>query len=107
MADIAFRPAPADDAEFFFALHKLSLGPYVDQIWRWDDDEQSAYLATHLVLECVRVIVVDGVDAGRLEVEERDDEVFRRRQARGAQRPRRQQSGVSAVPQARFHRGLA
>jgi hypothetical protein len=48
-------------------------------------------------LDRVRVIVVDGVDAGRR----------RLRQARDAQRPRRQRSGVSAVPQARFHRGLA
>jgi ribosomal protein S18 acetylase RimI-like enzyme len=76
MADIALRPATADDAEFFFALHKLSLGPYVDQIWGWNDDEQRAYMTGDFDLERVRVIVVDGVDAGRLDVEERDDEVF-------------------------------
>jgi GNAT superfamily N-acetyltransferase len=62
MKDVALRPATADDAEFFFALHKLSLGRYVDQIWGWDDDEQRAYMTTHLVLEHVHVIVVDGVD---------------------------------------------
>jgi ribosomal protein S18 acetylase RimI-like enzyme len=76
MADVALRPATADDAEFFFALHELSLGPYVDQIWGWDDDEQRAYLTAHLILERVRVIVADGVDAGRLDVEDRDEEVF-------------------------------
>jgi ribosomal protein S18 acetylase RimI-like enzyme len=76
MADIALRPATADDAEFFFDLHEASLGPYVDQIWGWDDEEQRAYLARHLVLQRVRVIVVDGVDVGRLDVEEGDDEVF-------------------------------
>jgi len=76
MADIALRPATADDAAFFFALHKDSLGPYVDQIWGWDDDEQRTYLTGHLVLDCARVIVVDGVDAGRLDVDERDDEIF-------------------------------
>ena len=76
MADIALRPATADDAEFFFDLHEASLGPYVDQIWGWDDDEQRAYLTRNLVLERVRVIVVDGVDVGRLDVEEGDDEVF-------------------------------
>ncbi|MCU1698915.1 MAG: hypothetical protein JWR34_4978 [Mycobacterium sp.] len=76
MADVALRPATADDAEFFFALHRRSLGPCVDQIWGWDDDEQSAYLTGHLVVDRVRVIVVDGVDAGRLDVEGRDDEVF-------------------------------
>jgi ribosomal protein S18 acetylase RimI-like enzyme len=76
MNDVALRPATADDADFFFDLHQASLGPYVNQIWGWDDDEQRAYLAEHLVLERVRVIVVDGVDAGRLDVEEHDDEVF-------------------------------
>jgi ribosomal protein S18 acetylase RimI-like enzyme len=76
MADIALRRATADDAEFFFDLHEASLGPYVDQIWGWDDADQRAYLARHLVLERVRVIVVDGVDVGRLDVEEGDDEIF-------------------------------
>ncbi|MDT5265787.1 MAG: hypothetical protein QOI90_2413 [Mycobacterium sp.] len=76
MNDVVLRPATADDAEFFFTLHEASLGPYVNQIWGWDDDEQRAYLARHLVLEHVRVIVVDGVDVGRLDVEERDDGVF-------------------------------
>ncbi|MDT5287172.1 MAG: hypothetical protein QOF88_2061 [Mycobacterium sp.] len=76
MHDIVLRPATADDTQFFFDLHEASLGPYVNQIWGWDDDEQRAYLARHLVLEHVRVIVVDGVDVGRLDVEERDDEVF-------------------------------
>jgi ribosomal protein S18 acetylase RimI-like enzyme len=76
MEDIALRPATADDVEFFAALHKRTLGPYVDKIWGWDDDQQRAYLTEHLVLDRVRVIVVDGADAGRLDVEERDDEVF-------------------------------
>ena len=76
MADIALRPASAEDAEFFFALHERSLGPYVEQIWGWDDDEQRAYLGTHFAPDRVRVIVVDGVDAGRLDVEQRGDEIF-------------------------------
>ena len=76
MADIALRPATADDMAFLFALHEDAFGPYVDQIWGWDDDEQRAYLTGHLVPGRVRVIVVDGVDAGRLDVEEHDDEVF-------------------------------
>jgi ribosomal protein S18 acetylase RimI-like enzyme len=76
MADVAMRPATPDDTEFFFTLHKRSLGPYVDQIWGWDDDEQRAYMTGDFDLDRVRVIVVDGVDAGRLDVERRDDEVF-------------------------------
>ena len=44
MHDIALRPATADDFEFFFQLHKDTLGPYVEQVWGWDDEEQRAYL---------------------------------------------------------------
>jgi ribosomal protein S18 acetylase RimI-like enzyme len=73
---ISLRPATADDAEFFFTLHRDSLGPYVDQVWGWHDDEQRAYLTSNLALERVRVIVVDGVDVGRLDVQEGDDEIF-------------------------------
>jgi ribosomal protein S18 acetylase RimI-like enzyme len=73
---ISLRPAIADDVEFFFTLHAASLGPYVDRVWGWDDAEQRAYLARNLVLERARVIVLDGVDVGRLDVQEDDDEIF-------------------------------
>jgi GNAT superfamily N-acetyltransferase len=68
---IVLRPAVAEDFEFFIALHESSLGPYVDEVWGWDDDEQRAYVARNLDVERVRVIVVDGLD-----VEEHDAEVF-------------------------------
>lgn len=48
--EITLRPATADDLAFFFALHKESLGPYVDQVWGWEDDDQRAYLERNLVL---------------------------------------------------------
>jgi ribosomal protein S18 acetylase RimI-like enzyme len=73
---ISLRPATEDDVEFFFTLHAASLGPYVDEVWGWDDAEQRAYLARTLVLDRVRVIVLDGVDVGRLDVQEHDDEIF-------------------------------
>jgi GNAT superfamily N-acetyltransferase len=73
---IMLRPAITEDFEFFFALHESSLGPYVDEVWGWDDDEQRAYLARNLDVERARVIVAHGVDVGRLDVEERDAEVF-------------------------------
>jgi ribosomal protein S18 acetylase RimI-like enzyme len=73
---ISLRPATADDVEFLHTLHEASLGPYVDEVWGWDDAEQRAYLTRNLVLERVRVIVLDGVDVGRLDVQEGDDEIF-------------------------------
>lgn len=76
MDDITLRPATQDDDEFFFRLHAESLGPYVDEVWGWDDVEQRAYLARNLILERVRVIVFDDADVGRLDVIENDDEIF-------------------------------
>jgi ribosomal protein S18 acetylase RimI-like enzyme len=73
---ITLRPATTSDFAFFFALHKESLGPYVEQVWGWDDDDQRAYLERNLDLPYVRVVVVDGMDVGRLDVEEHADEVF-------------------------------
>lgn len=66
MDEIALRPATAEDFGFFFALHKESLGPYVDQVWGWEDDDQRAYLERNLVLPHTRVIVVNGSDVGSL-----------------------------------------
>ena len=74
--EITLRPATADDFAFFFALHKESLGPYVDQVWGWEDDDQRAYLERNLVLSRTRVIVVNGTDVGRLDLEDHGDELF-------------------------------
>jgi ribosomal protein S18 acetylase RimI-like enzyme len=51
-------------------VHAISLRPATV------DAEQLAYLARKLVLERVRVIAVEGVDVGRLDVQEGDDEIF-------------------------------
>lgn len=76
MDEITLRPATADDLAFFFALHKESLGPYVDQVWGWEDDDQRAYLERNLVLSRTQVVVVNGADVGRLDVEDHGDERF-------------------------------
>lgn len=76
MHDIAFRPATADDFAFFFQLHKDTLGPYVEQVWGWDDEDQRAYLQRTIDYDDTQVIVVDGTDAGRLKVERRPQEIY-------------------------------
>jgi GNAT superfamily N-acetyltransferase len=131
---ITLRRATADDFAFFFALHKESLGPYVDQVWGWEDDDQRAYLERNLVLPHTRVIVVNGSDVGRLDLEDHCDELFlalieiaaehrcrgiggqliqallndglRGRQASTTQRAASQYSGLPALPAARFHEVL-
>jgi GNAT superfamily N-acetyltransferase len=74
--DVALRPVDAGDVDFLFDLHRASLGPYVDEVWGWWDDEQRAHLAMNLDMCRARIITVDGLDAGRLDVEEADDRVF-------------------------------
>jgi GNAT superfamily N-acetyltransferase len=74
--DVELRPATGDDGDFFFHLHRESLGPYVDEVWGWDDEDQRGYLTRNLVLKRVRVIVVGGSDVGRLDVDDGDDEIF-------------------------------
>lgn len=76
MTTITFRTSTIDDFEFLFDLHKATLGPYVDQVWGWDEDVQRAYLRRNTDFAATKVIVVDGADAGRLDIEERDGDVY-------------------------------
>lgn len=76
MDTIDFRPASASDFDFFFHLHKQALGPYVDQVWGWHDDDQRAYLQRTIDIKTTQVIVVNDVDVGRLNLEHRDDDVY-------------------------------
>lgn len=77
MIAITWREARPEDFEYFFDLHRHTLGPYVDQVWGWDDDEQRAYLHRTIEFDTTHVIVVDGADAGRLNLAEQgDDDVY-------------------------------
>lgn len=76
MTTITFRTSTIDDFEFLFDLHKATLGPYVDQVWGWDEDIQRAYLRRNTDFAATKVIVVDGAGAGRLDIEERDGDVY-------------------------------
>lgn len=76
MTTIGFRQATKADFEFIFDLHKRTLGPYVDLVWGWDDEVQRAYLERTLDLDSTEIIVVDGADVGRLNIEHRDGELF-------------------------------
>jgi hypothetical protein len=43
MPTVQLRPAEPGDAEFCYRLHRAALGPYVAQVWGWDEAEQRAY----------------------------------------------------------------
>ncbi|WP_160145487.1 GNAT family N-acetyltransferase [Arthrobacter sp. SLBN-53] len=48
----------------------------MDQVWGWDDDVQRAYLRRHIDLAATQVIVVDGADAGRLDLADLDGAIY-------------------------------
>jgi ribosomal protein S18 acetylase RimI-like enzyme len=37
---IRLRPARAEDREFFFTTRRAALGPYVQELWGWDEAHQ-------------------------------------------------------------------
>ena len=63
------RPACPADHAFLWHLKQQAMRIYVEKTWhRWIDEEQKEWFARNFFPEKTEVIVVDGRDAGRLEV---------------------------------------
>lgn len=70
------RPATYDDYDFLFALHRSAMREYIDAIWGWNERWQAEYFLKKFDPSARQIIVIDGVDAGVLVVEERPAEVY-------------------------------
>lgn len=70
------RPATFDDYEFLFALHRSAMREYIEAIWGWHEGWQAEYFQKKFDPTTRQIIVINGVDAGVLVVEERPDEVY-------------------------------
>lgn len=73
---VQLRPATKDDEEFLFDLHRLAMGPLVEQLWGWDDAVQRSMFATHLAGGDVMVIERDRQAVGTISLREESDHVF-------------------------------
>lgn len=63
------RSAKREDAEFLWQLRQGAMRAHVEQTWgKWDDAQQRKFFDRGFVPRETRVIVVDGKDAGRLDV---------------------------------------
>lgn len=78
MASWQLRPATEGDREFLFRLHCAAMRESVEALWGWDEELQRQIFDERFAGERFQVIVVDGKDAGVLDVEEGVDEVFLR-----------------------------
>ena len=71
MNDIALRPATSADGEWCYRLHRAALRTYVEAIWGWDEDTQRSMYRQSFDPARIRIVTVDGCDAGVLIVEHR------------------------------------
>lgn len=70
------RTVTSEDYFFLYHLHRDALGPYVDEIWGWDDTFQQRHFETNFRPKERQVIQVSGEDVGTLSVLEHDDHLF-------------------------------
>ena len=73
--EIRLRPAQPSDAEFMFVLARAALGPYVEEIWGWRDDEQRSRQEDWFARTPAQVIEADAEAVGCLSVVEHDDSI--------------------------------
>ncbi len=64
------------DRDALFHLHKQALGPYVDQIFGWDDLEQERLFVQKFDPPANKWIVVDGIKVGVVKYRDDDDHFY-------------------------------
>ncbi len=75
--NVELRPVVLADYEFLRGLQEAAMRPHAEKTYGvWDADLQRERFKQRFDPAQMQVIVVDGVDAGMLQVEERTEEVF-------------------------------
>ncbi|MBK9322384.1 MAG: GNAT family N-acetyltransferase [Bdellovibrionaceae bacterium] len=74
--DYTLRDANTLDFEFLRQLHRLTLKPYVTQIWGWDEEQQERLLRARFDPAKLKIIKLGQKDIGVLQVETRPEEIF-------------------------------
>ena len=90
---IELRQATAEHYDFALQLYLLTLGPYLRELIAWDEAEQRAVFASQWKREEVKIISVEGEEAGWLQVAELPTEI---RLQKFFVAPRWQRSGIGS-----------
>jgi ribosomal protein S18 acetylase RimI-like enzyme len=72
---ISLHQAKAEHYDFALRLYLLTMRPYLQELNVWDEQQQRAIFATQWKREEVRIISVDGEDAGWLQFAELPTEI--------------------------------
>jgi len=71
--EITFRKATPEDADFVLDLRTKTLRDLVVRTWgAWDEERQRRYVGQILASEGTRIVQIDSMDAGILDVEEHE-----------------------------------
>lgn len=70
------RQATEADYDFLYRLHTATLKEYVAALWGWDEAAQQRMFRERFEPAARQIVVVDGQDAGDLQVEWREDAAF-------------------------------
>jgi ribosomal protein S18 acetylase RimI-like enzyme len=67
------RPANEDDINFLWALRQLTMKPYIQESYGWNDDEEYEYATERLM--CTRIIHIENFDVGIVKIIEFPDHI--------------------------------
>jgi ribosomal protein S18 acetylase RimI-like enzyme len=70
------KAAGESDSLFLYELKKLVLRPYVEKIWGWDEAVQLQYHAENYHPQQTSIILVNGQNAGTIEIQENAEQLF-------------------------------
>jgi ribosomal protein S18 acetylase RimI-like enzyme len=70
------RPATSQDFEFILDLTREAFGPFVQEIWGWDEEDQRARQLDWFSRTPVQIVEADGEAVGCLAVIRHPDHVF-------------------------------
>ena len=73
---LTYRAAVPGDSEWLFAMKVATMRDYVTAVYGWDDAVQRRMFTERFNPARLRIVQVNGRDAGLLEVEENEDQFF-------------------------------
>lgn len=73
---LSFRQAVDTDQALLYRLTREAIGPYVAQLWGWEEEFQQARFARIFDPARWQIIIYDGVEVGGLELEQRPEDLF-------------------------------
>lgn len=76
MWEVVRRPATSADFEVTLAIKKQALGPYIEQVWGWEDEFQRAFHSENFKPDSTTLLLYEGQEIGLLEAEEQPDCFF-------------------------------